>query len=58
MMQTLPLELELAASQIAAQYYPHRRFKLIYEIKDNCIDIDFQGYYIEKCVSSYNAIKK
>ncbi|RCJ15037.1 hypothetical protein A6S26_34720 [Nostoc sp. ATCC 43529] len=53
-MQTLPLELELAASQIAAQHYPHRRFKLIYEIKNNFIDIEFQGYYIEEFVGSRN----
>ncbi|MFN6565205.1 MAG: hypothetical protein RMY28_036135 [Nostoc sp. ChiSLP01] len=55
-MQILPLELELAASQIAAQYYPHRRFKLIYEIKNNFIDIDieFQGYYTEEFVGSRN----
>ncbi|MBH8565921.1 hypothetical protein I8748_27770 [Nostoc sp. CENA67] len=50
-MQTLPLELELAASQIAAQYYPHRRFKLVSKIGSNCVDIEFQGYYTEKCVT-------
>lgn len=46
-MQTLPLELELAVSQIAAQHYPHRRFKLICKIENNCIDIEFQGCYTE-----------
>lgn len=50
-MQTLPLELELAASQIAAQHYPHRRFKLVSKIGSNCVDIEFQGYYTEKCVT-------
>ena len=54
MMQTLPLELELAASKIAAQRYPHRCFKLIYQIVNNFIDIEFQGYYTEDFVSSRN----
>jgi hypothetical protein len=46
-MQSLPLELELAASQIAAQHYPHRGYKLVYTLESNFIDIQFQGYLAE-----------
>ncbi|WP_193200695.1 hypothetical protein [Nostoc sp. MG11] len=51
-MQPLPLEFELTVSQIAIQYYPHRRFKVVSKIKDNYINIDFQGYYTEEFVGS------
>lgn len=46
--QSLPLEFELAASQIAAQHYNAARYKLIPTISSNSIDIEFQGYFTEK----------
>lgn len=44
----LPLEFELQANAIAASAYPHTRYSLISEIDNDCVSIEFKGFFIEE----------
>ena len=46
--QYLPIEFELAASQIAAKYYSFARYRLSAQIDKDDINIEFIAYYREE----------
>lgn len=45
---TIPLELELRASEIAASFFPNTRYSLNTKINTDCIEIEFRGFFTEE----------
>ncbi len=49
MIQTLPLETELAVIKVATQYNPNTRYNIATEINEYEVKIEFEGFYTESC---------
>lgn len=43
-----PLEFELQANAITASVYPHTRYSLTSEIDNDCVRIEFKGFFTEE----------
>lgn len=45
---TIPLELELRASEIAASFFPNTRYSLRAKVNTDYIEIEFRGFFTEE----------